>query len=98
MRPPLRRQDRVDRNQPAPGARLERGHARNRRRLITPGGVTKRVGNRRVGRKVKRMHHRRACRSRERDRGRIEGVIVDNVVRFPAHGVVDACEGPLGRA
>ena len=44
------------------------------------------------------MHHRRACRRRERDRGRIERVIVDHVVRFPSHRVVDAGEGTLGRA
>jgi hypothetical protein len=42
------------------------------------------------------MHNRRAQPRREADRGRVEGVIVDNVVSSLAYGGVDGGEGRLG--
>ena len=43
------------------------------------------------------MHDRRAQPGREADRGRVEGVIVDDVVPSLADGGVDGGEGRLGR-
>ena len=52
--------------------------------------VTKRGGDRLVRGQVERVHHRRAQCGGEPDRGRVEGVVVDDVVSVLAHSGVDA--------
>ena len=92
------REDRIDGDDPAPRARPG-----TRRRTATVGGgprrgaLPQRRRDRRVGRQMKRVHHRRAQRRRERDRGRVEGVVVDDVVA-PCRSRVDAGEGGVSRA
>ena len=80
-----------------PGARRSPG-TRTRRQpsavASEPRRVSERVGDRRVGRQVERVHDRRAqCRG-EADRGRVEGVIVDDVVSVLPHSGVDARRTP----
>ena len=74
------REDRVDSGDPAPGARLERGHAGDRRRLTALGCLAKRCRDRRVRWQVERVHDGRVQSCSETNRRGVEGVIVDNVV------------------
>jgi hypothetical protein len=46
---------------------------------------------------MERVHHRRAKRGPERDGGRVEGMIVDDVVPDPPHLRINAGERRLGR-
>ena len=55
------RQDRVDADDPAPGAGLERRYRGHRRRPAGPGGLPKRCRHRLVRGQVERMHHRRTA-------------------------------------
>src|SRR5215831_18559450 len=76
----VRRQDRVDRHDPAPGAGLEIRHRGHRRPPALPRRPAERRRHRLVRRQVERVHHRGRQRRREPDGGRVEGVVVDHVI------------------
>ena len=93
----VRRQDRVDTDDPAPGARLEYRYGGHRRRPAAPGRMPKRRRHRLVRGQVERVYHRRLQRRREPDGGRVEGVIVDHVIPDLLHAAIGAGESRLGR-
>src|SRR5262245_22823329 len=72
------------------------GDACHHGRRTAPHGLAYRAGNRRIWRQVDGVHDGRAQRRRQADRGRVEGVVVHNVVSAFAYLLVDTSEGPLG--
>jgi hypothetical protein len=86
------REDRVDRDDPAPRVCLEPGYAGHRWGGVALRRVTKLGGDRLLRGQVERVHDRGVQRRGERDRRRVEGVIVDNVVSVLTHSGVDARE------
>ena len=81
----IRREDRVDPGDRAPDGGLGRGHAGHGRRLTAPcglaeRGLAERGRDRRVRGQVERVHHRRVQSCGQADGGRVEGVIVDQVI------------------
>src|ERR1017187_3068416 len=91
------REDRVDSADPAPGARLECGHAGHGRRQTAPGCLTKRCRDRRVRWQVKRVHDGHVQPCSETNRRGVEGVIVDNVIPGLPDNRVGPGKGRRGR-
>ena len=91
------REGRVNPGDRAPDARLERGHAGHGRRLTAVRGLAERGRDRRVRWQVERVHDWRIQSCGEDDRGRVEGVIVDQVVTVLPDRGVGAGKGRLGQ-
>jgi hypothetical protein len=73
----------------------------SRHRRIAPDRLAERVRDHLVGRQMQRVHYGRGHDGGKTDRGRVEGMVVNDVVTVLADDVVDVGEGTLrdrGRA